>query len=208
MVKIVEIFNFLLSVGFEVFSIDSEWKYKNEQIRLVHRSKEPYPIMQMKPHPNESFPNLDVLYIVYTMATANGNGKVLIWDFNYDKHIKSFYTIGSHPVMCQGLSWCPFNPNLLLSCGQEGMICLWVHVIIFLYHRIVVMEDNQQSGNIQVVHLVFHMLNLIHFMRICLLVFMIVQQFEYSNKQSFIHSSLIYQCNNQSLVILLKQIHH
>ena len=44
MVKIVGIFNFLLSVGFEVFSIDSEWKYKNEQIRLVHRSKEPYPV--------------------------------------------------------------------------------------------------------------------------------------------------------------------
>lgn len=122
------------------------------------------------------FHHLDVLYIVYTMATANGKGKVLIWDFNYDKHIKSFYPIGSHPVMCQGLSWCPFNPNLLLSCGQEGMICLWVHVIIFLYHRIVVMEDNPQSGNIQVVHLVFHMSNLIHFMRIYLLVFMIILQ--------------------------------
>ena len=30
--------------------------------------------------------------------------------------------------MCQGLSWNPKNPNLLLSCSQDGSIYLWVPI--------------------------------------------------------------------------------
>lgn len=67
------------------------------------------------------------------MATANASGTIILWDFDYDKCVKAFLPLGSHQSMCQGLSWCPTNSNLLLSCGQDGTIFLWVATILYSY---------------------------------------------------------------------------
>ena len=63
------------------------------------------------------------------MATVDASGNIKLWDFDYDKHNKKYYSLGRHSSMCQGLSWSKFNPDVLLSCGQEGVIYLWVHFV-------------------------------------------------------------------------------
>ena len=43
-------------LDFDVITLDSEWKYKQDQIKLAKekRRERPYPITQLKPHPSES----------------------------------------------------------------------------------------------------------------------------------------------------------
>lgn len=60
------------------------------------------------------------------MASAGINGNIMIWDVDYEKHIKTCNVVGTHPSTCQGISWNRSNTNLLLSCYQDGYIVLWV----------------------------------------------------------------------------------
>ncbi|KAK8792487.1 hypothetical protein WA588_004983 [Blastocystis sp. NMH] len=101
----------------DVLSIDSEWKFKREVIKLAKekRRERPYPIKYLMPHPNE----------MYTVATAGLNGNVVIWDVNYDKQVKTCSIMSLHTSTCQGIDWNRSNTNLLIACFQDGRISLW-----------------------------------------------------------------------------------
>ena len=64
------------------------------------------------------------------MASTGVNGNIVIWDVDYEKHIKSFNIVGTHLSTCQGISWNRSNTNLLLSCYQDGTIVLRVTKVI------------------------------------------------------------------------------
>lgn len=120
-------------VDLSVVTVDTGWNYKHENIHMSRerRKERPYPVLQLNPHPTESFIAGPYSFVVYTLASANALGSVMLWDIDYNKLVKTYSKLGNHPSMCQGLSWNPKNPNLLLSCGQDGSIYLWVGLTPF-----------------------------------------------------------------------------
>ncbi len=120
-------------VDLSVVTVDTGWNYKHENIHMSRerRKERPYPVLQLNPHPTESFTPGSYSFVVYTLASANALGSVMLWDIDYNKLVKTYSKLGNHPSMCQGLSWNPKNPNLLLSCGQDGSIYLWVGLTPF-----------------------------------------------------------------------------
>lgn len=120
-------------VDLSVVTVDTGWNYKHENIHMSRerRKERPYPVLQLNPHPTESFTAGPYSFVVYTLASANALGSVMLWDIDYNKLVKTYSKLGNHPSMCQGLSWNPKNPNLLLSCGQDGSVYLWVGLMAF-----------------------------------------------------------------------------
>ena len=78
------------------------------------------------------------------MASTGINGNIVIWDVDYEKHIKSFNTVGTHLSTCQGISWNRSNTNLLLYCYQDGTIVFRV--------AIGVVNDKQDRRSSQIIN--------------------------------------------------------
>ena len=102
-------------------------------------------------------------WIVYTMATATATGNIYLWDLDYDRKKKTCSLLGSHQSACQGLSWNNKNTDLLLSCGQDGVVILWVSLLTLLHSRIVGPARLPSNGLSTVAQRVFLLSSSIHF---------------------------------------------
>lgn len=56
------------------------------------------------------------------LCSGDGQGHLLIWDWNGTKLLKKFKV---HDSVCMGAIWHPLRPSLIATCGWDGSIKLW-----------------------------------------------------------------------------------
>lgn len=58
-------------------------------------------------------------------STTLLNSNVLVWDINQISIEKQSQKLGSHSQIINRLNWSHFNPDLLASCSQDGLLNIW-----------------------------------------------------------------------------------
>ena len=59
------------------------------------------------------------------LATGDGNGKLLFFDWNTTRSYSKFNAHQRGPTM--STQWSPIDPSLVATCGWDGNICLWTN---------------------------------------------------------------------------------
>jgi pre-mRNA-processing factor 17 len=57
------------------------------------------------------------------LVSGDGNGKVFFWDFKRARMLQKFKAHDNGPAI--GCVWHPLEPNLLFTCGWDGVIKMW-----------------------------------------------------------------------------------
>ena len=57
------------------------------------------------------------------LVSGDGNGKVCFWDFKRARMLQKFKAHDKGPAI--GCVWHPLEPNLLFTCGWDGVIKMW-----------------------------------------------------------------------------------
>ena len=133
-------------------------------------------------------------WIVYTMATATATGNIYLWDLDYDRKRKACSLLGAHQSACQGLSWNNKNTDLLLSCGQDGVVILWVSLLSLVHSRIVEPILPLSNGRSTVVRPVFLLSSSIHFTTNTFLWFTMTPRLKSTLFSPVITSCVIWPC--------------
>lgn len=58
-------------------------------------------------------------------STTLLNSNVLVWDINQISIEKQSQKLGSHSQIINRVNWSHFNPDLLASCSQDGILNIW-----------------------------------------------------------------------------------
>ncbi|MCQ2818515.1 MAG: hypothetical protein MJ252_14700 [archaeon] len=100
-------------------------KHKNEFLEKIEKAS---PEMILKTHEKEGFGLSWSKINIGSLVSGNDDGRVCLWQINEQKELKgteSPIKIWKEHSVCNDVGFNKKNPNIIISCGEEGKIILY-----------------------------------------------------------------------------------